>query len=80
MTPPKITYTVTEIISCTDGQPIILPTTFSYAEYCMHNITKIKDGLDLDSLLIQLQPQMTQTWKVFANVVGLSNMIKQLTF
>ena len=34
--------------------------------------------MNLDSLLIQLKPQMTSKWKEFANVVGLSNIIKQL--
>ena len=35
--------------------------------------------MDLNSLLIQLKPQVTQKWKEFANVVGLSNMIRELS-
>ena len=39
----------------------------------------IDTTLDLDSLLIQLKPQVTPKWKEFANVVGLSDMIKKLS-
>ena len=42
-------------------------------------IIVIDTTLDLNSLLIQLQPQVTQKWKEFTNVVGLSNNI-MLTF
>ena len=36
-------------------------------------------SLDLDSLLIQLKPQVTDKWKQFAEAVGLSNIIQQLS-
>ena len=42
---------------------------------CNHTIDTT---LNLDSLLIQLKPQVTSKWTEFANVVGLSNLIKQL--
>ena len=41
-------------------------------------ILTLDSALNLDSLLIQLKPQVTSKWKEFANVVGLSNIIKQL--
>ena len=43
--------------------------------FCNHTIDTT---LNLDSLLIQLKPQVTSKWTEFANVVGLSNLIKQL--
>jgi hypothetical protein len=49
------------------------------AIFNMITLIIIDSTLDLDSLLIQLKPQVTQKWKEFANVVGLSNMIKQLS-
>ena len=41
---------------------------------CNHTIDTT---LNLDSLLIQLKPQVTSKWTEFANIVGLSNLIKQ---
>lgn len=35
--------------------------------------------LDLDMLLIQLKPQVLTKWKQFAEAVGLSNIIKELS-
>ena len=35
--------------------------------------------MDLDSLLIQLKPQVLTKWKQFAEAVGLSNIVKQLS-
>ena len=52
----------------------------SYLNLCYHTtnnnniiIIIIDITLDLNSLLIQLQPQVTQKWKQFTNIVGLSN-------
>ena len=36
-------------------------------------------ALDLDMLLIQLKPQVVTKWKQFAEAVGLSNIIKELS-
>ena len=36
-------------------------------------------ALDLDMLLIQLKPQVLTKWKQFAEAVGLSNIIKELS-
>ena len=42
-------------------------------------VTYTDNSLDLDSLLIQLKPQVLTKWKQFAEAVGLSNIIKQLS-
>ena len=45
----------------------------------MITCTIIDTTLDLDSLLIQLKPQVTPKWKEFANALGLSDMIEKLS-
>lgn len=37
---------------------------------CVHNFVDIDNCLDLDSLLIQLRPAVTEKWYQFGNAIG----------
>ena len=54
---------------------VILIIHYIYFTVCHHSDT----ALDLDMLLIQLKPQVLTKWKQFAEAVGLSNIIKELS-